>query len=95
MYIQGALMEVSIKELRTQPGHYIRLAEAGAEVVITSHGARKARIVPVQALQTAPGSKPSDAPGEKPGFLFGMWADRVDMDDVGAYLESMRKERSF
>ena len=88
-------MEVSIKELRTQPGHYIKLAEAGAEIILTSHGAKRARIVPLSMAETNLGSKGLDTADNKQGFLYGMWADRADMEDVDAYIASIRKGRVF
>jgi len=88
-------MEVSIRELRTQPGHYIQLAEAGAHVVITSHGVKRALLVPIPPPEATPNGRLKQGAEKAPGFLFGMWADRGDMEDVTSYLGSLRKGRSF
>ena len=88
-------MEVSIKELRMQPGHYIELAEAGAEIILTSHGTKRARLVPLSTAEPDLCGKALGTSKDEGGFLFGMWADRTDMEDVETYVASMRKGRSF
>ena len=88
-------MEVSINKFRTQPGRYIELAETGAEIVITSYGKQKARIVPMTTPIDTEKGKLSNPPCSKQGFLFGIWADRNDIENVDAYVASMRKVRSF
>ena len=88
-------MEVSIKELRVQPSHYIALAEAGAEIIITSHGAKKARIIPISAPKNGANSAISEPVDSEPGFLFGIWSDRDDMEDVSAYVSALREGRVF
>ena len=88
-------MEVQIKELRERPGHYIKLAEAGAEIIITSHGAQKARLVPMDEPKTTARGRHFNQQAEKKGFLFGIWGERNDMQDVPEYVRSLREGRSF
>ena len=87
-------MEVKVRELRERPGYYLKLVESGAEVTITSNGVKKARLVPMVAQEDLIRGKHFSAQ-EKKGFLFGIWSDRNDVEDVSAYVESLREGRSF
>lgn len=41
-------MHVAIRELKDRLSDYLRRAEAGEEIVVTSHGRQIVRIVPIQ-----------------------------------------------
>jgi len=88
-------MEVQIKDLRERPGYYIKLVEAGAEVVITSNGVKRARLVPMVEQDAAISGKHFVNQPVKKGFLFGIWDDRDDVNDVSAYIHALREGRSF
>lgn len=79
-------MKVAIKDLRKRPTHYIELARKGADITLTNRGSAVARIVPCKA---------SDAPADTLDPLFGIWQDRDDIDDPLAYVQGLRKARSF
>jgi len=79
-------MNVTLKELKVQPGRIVSMAGEGTEVVVTVRGVPKAKIIPFKT----PVSKDST---NLPGF--GMWADREDMADVDAFLGNLRKGRRF
>jgi prevent-host-death family protein len=78
-------MNVTVKELRTQPSRILALVQAGTDVTITLRGKPAARIVPAQEQQ-------ADIEDD---FLigFGIWKDREDMTDATAYVEAMRAGR--
>jgi prevent-host-death family protein len=93
-------MDVSAKDLRERIGHYISMAEDGAEIVVTSHGRRRAWLIPYANEQRRPYAPDDSALQEKGdasagGFLFGIWADRDDIEDVEDYVRSLRKGRVF
>ena len=77
-------MICSIKELRQKTSEIIELVESGEEVIITSRGVKKARLLP---LEVKANSKAKDA-------AFGMWKDRDDMEDSAAYVRELRKGRT-
>ena len=79
-------MDVTLKELRIQPGRILSMAEGGAEVIITVRGVPKAKIVPLNPV-------PTDALPESTGF--GLWADRHDLDDINGYVRGLRKGRQI
>lgn len=78
-------MQVSIKELRKQPGRIISMASAGNSITITKRGLPAAKIVPL------------DAPAQLDNTMlaFGMWEDREDMQDPSTYVADLRKGRSL
>ena len=64
-------MEISVKQLRIQPGRIISQAESGQEITITYRGKPRAKIVPlVSARDINPGGVKDE--------LFGIWKDRKD-----------------
>jgi prevent-host-death family protein len=77
-------MEISLKELRIQPGRILSMTEDGTEVVITVRGVPKAKIVPIKTKASKEGPDTSS---------FGLWADHDDMDDVDGYIRNLRKGR--
>lgn len=69
-------MNVSVEEFRARVREILDRVDRGEEVTITSRGEPWARLTSVS--DGAPVPKPDDLPA------FGMWADREDMDDIGA-----------
>jgi prevent-host-death family protein len=80
-------MDVSVKELRAQPGRILSMVKAGDEVTITMRGKPTAKIIPI-----------IDTPAESEDDMFigfGIWKNREDMEDTAAYVADMRKGRSI
>ncbi len=82
-------MEISAKELRGKPGHYIEKAARGVEIVITLRGKKKARLIPYK--DTSSREKPS----EREDVIFGMWEDKKETKNVDEYIRALRRGRSF
>jgi prevent-host-death family protein len=77
-------MQVSIKELRTQPGRIVSIVGEGNEVTVTARGKPVAKIIPI----------PSS--GESPeGDAFGMWKDYGETADVAEFMVAMRAGRAL
>lgn len=70
------------KELRNRAASILDRVRRGGEVVITMRGKSVAVIKPVEDRE-----KPFKPVG------FGMWRDRAEMKNVGAWLADRRKER--
>jgi prevent-host-death family protein len=81
-------MEVSVKELRAQPGRIIAMAGSGNNITITVRGKPAAKIVP---LDYVPEKENTD--DEQPAF--GMWKDREDMENPSAFVAGLRKGRNL
>jgi prevent-host-death family protein len=81
-------MQVSVKELRKQPGRIISMVEAGSSVTITMRGKPAAKIVPLDYV-----SEEANADGEL--LAFGMWKDREDMKDPSVFVANLRKGRGL
>lgn len=75
-------MLCSIKDLRQKTSEILALVEKGEEVIITFHGVKKARILPLQAIKA-----------KKDGDGFGMWKDRDDLEGSESYVRNLRKGR--
>jgi prevent-host-death family protein len=78
-------MQVSVKELRVQPGRILAIVQNGGEVTVTMRGKPAAKIVPI---------RDDEAPKILPS-AFGMWGERDDMEDVSAYVDGIRKGRRY
>lgn len=81
-------MEISVKELRKQPGRIISMVGSGNSITITMRGKPAAKIVPL------------DEPTIKENindelFAFGMWEGREDMKDPTAFVVDLRKGRNL
>jgi prevent-host-death family protein len=96
-------MDVSVKDFREQIGRYLDMARDGADIIVTSHGKRKARLIPYVEGQKnhylsdgeyQPFSKETEG-SQSEGFLFGIWNNRDDMEDVEGYVRALRKGRVF
>jgi prevent-host-death family protein len=81
-------MDISAKELRAKPGKIIEQAVRGTEVVITIRGKKVARLIPYQS------NKVKDSTTEIEDEIFGMWADKNEVEKVNEYVRSIRKGRS-
>jgi prevent-host-death family protein len=79
-------MEVSAKELRQKTRLLLDAVERGEDVTITYRGRARARVVP---METEPDRAEADVGSE----LFGLWADREDLDDPLAWVRSLRQSR--
>lgn len=77
-------MRITTKDLRYNLKIIMEFVDRGEEVVITSHGRNRARIVPEE----------KNAPTKEANPFVGMWADRDDMKDVDAYVREHRKRRA-
>lgn len=82
-------MEVSVKELRKQPGRIISMVGSGNSITITMRGKPAAKIVPLDE----PVKEKNTFDDEL--FAFGMWKDREDMKDPSAFVADLRKGRSL
>jgi len=79
-------MEISTKQLRTQPGRIISQAACGQEITITYRGKPSAKIVPIIG-------KKDLFIEENENELFGIWKKRNDMGNVEQYIRDLRKGR--
>jgi prevent-host-death family protein len=81
-------MQVSVKELKKQPGRIISMAGAGNAITVTMRGKPAAKIVPLDYA-----SEEADACEEL--LAFGIWKDREDMKDPSAFVADLRKGRGL
>ena len=79
-------MEATMLDLRRNSKRVIRAIEDNERVTLTYRGKKKAVIVPCQQEGKHLSAR------EHPAF--GMWKDRKDMADVGAFVRELRKGRS-
>ena len=81
-------MEASVLDLRKKMREVMSAIDRRERVTLTHRGRRRAIIVPIG--EAKPGKvKVTDLPA------FGMWADRADQSDPAAYVNGIRKPRSF
>jgi len=81
-------MEVTTKQLRTQPGRIISQANSGQIITVTYRGKPRAKIVPIA-------NKSNIIMDGQEDELFGIWKDRKDLKDVGQYVRNLRKGRKL
>ncbi|MDR1316847.1 MAG: type II toxin-antitoxin system prevent-host-death family antitoxin [Spirochaetales bacterium] len=79
-------MEVTTKQLRSQPGRIISQVNNGQEITITYRGKAFAKIVPCKKESSKQSANPENE-------LFGMWKNRDDINDVDRYVRNIRKGR--
>lgn len=79
-------MEISVKELRKQPGRIISIVGSGNSVTVTMRGKPAAKIVPLD-------TRSENEDDNNDSFAFGMWKDRDDMKDPAAFVADLRKGR--
>jgi prevent-host-death family protein len=82
-------MEITAKELRGKPTQIIEQASRGTEVIITIHGKRMAKLVPLRSEEKQKGKQKVD------DEIFGMWKDHGDFESVDKYVRSIRKGRTY
>ena len=80
-------MELSTKELRSHAKLALDAVQRGETVTITYRGRPRARVVRIE--DTGDDKQPQTADCE----LFGLWADREDLDDVAAHVRRLRRGR--
>jgi prevent-host-death family protein len=81
-------MQVSVKELRKEPGRIISMVGTGNHITITMRGKPAAKIVPLDYV-------PDVANADEELLAFGMWKDREDMQDPSVFVADMRKGSSL
>lgn len=79
-------MKASFVDLRKKSGEILRALERNERVTLYYRGRAKGIIQPVRG-----GEEPSGRAQDHPAF--GMWADRADLEDVGAYVRKLRQGR--
>jgi prevent-host-death family protein len=81
-------MEITTKQLRIQPGRIISQVNNGQEITITYRGKACAKIVPLFDRKKFDLEESDDE-------LFGIWKDRIEMENVEQYVRNMRKGRKL
>ena len=81
-------MKATAKDLRVHSKGLLDAVSRGEDVVITFRGKPCARLVPYEK---------SDKPTvlDDKDDLFGIWADRIDIESVEEYVQNLRKARVF
>ena len=80
-------MKATAKDLRVHSKELLDAVSRGEDVVITFRGKPCARLVPYEKT-----AKPTAPDNNK---LFGIWADRMDIESVEEYVQNLRKGRGF
>ncbi len=80
-------MELSTKELRSHTKLALDAVQRGETVTITYRGRPSARVVRIEDSED--GKQPQSTDNE----LFGLWADREDLDDVAEHVRTLRRSR--
>jgi len=83
-------MEISIKQLRIQPGKIISMVNTGLDVTVTCRGKPSAKIIPI-SKESILDTKAIESEDE----LFGLWKNRNDVENVDQYVRGLRKGRKF
>ena len=81
-------MEISMKQLRVEPGRIISQVSNGREITITYRGKPRAKIIPIVNRKIIVSD---DSEIE----LFGIWKDRKDIENVEQFVRNIRKGRKF
>jgi prevent-host-death family protein len=84
----GGNIKATAKDLRVHSKGLLDAVSKGEDVVITFRGKPCARLVPYEKTD-----KP--AVREIKDDLFGIWADRIDIESVEEYMQNLRKGRFF
>lgn len=82
-------MEITTKELRTHAKRALDAVARGEVVTVTCRGRPSAQ------LDRLSDDKSADANGSGESELFGMWADRDDLDDVEGHVRGLRGGRAL
>ena len=80
-------MEVTARQLGTEPEKFISQAASGQEITVTYRGRPCAKIVPIA-------SGKDFAPDETEDELFGLWRNRLDTENVEQFARDLRKGRN-
>jgi len=80
-------MEISSKELRSHAKLVLDAAQRGEPVTIAYRGQPRACVVRIE--DTGDDNRRQTMDSE----LFGLWADRKDLDDVAAHVRTLRRSR--
>lgn len=80
-------MNISAKDLRTHTRLLLEAVDRGEEVTITYRGRPRARVVRIDD------AVPEKGPRAEEADMFGLWADRADLEDPAEYVEKLRKGR--
>lgn len=84
------MMKATAKELRIHSKELLDAVSRGENVVITFRGKPCAKLVPYENGNEADGNK-----AKKESGLFGIWADRDDIESVEDFVRDLRKNRFF
>lgn len=79
-------MKATAKDLRVHSKGLLDAVSKGEDVVITFRGKPCARLVPYEETARVAVLDDKDE-------LFGIWADRVDIESVEDYMQNLRKGR--
>jgi prevent-host-death family protein len=79
-------MKATAKELRIHSKELLEVVSRGEDVIITYRGKPCAKLVPYEKLDEPVTMKNEDS-------LFGIWADREDINSVEDYVQNLRKGR--
>jgi prevent-host-death family protein len=82
-------MKATAKELRTHSKELLEVVSRGEDIIITYRGKPCAKLVPYERLDNPVASDKNE------DSLFGIWADREDLDSVEDYMQNLRKGRFF
>ena len=81
-------MEITMKQLRIEPGRIISQVSNGQEITITFRGKPRAKIIPIVNRKIV-------VSDEGENELFGIWQDRKDIENVERFVRNIRKGRKF
>ena len=81
-------MKATAKDLRVHSKGLLDAVSKGEDVIITFRGKPCARLVPYEKTDKS-------AVLDNKDDLFGIWADRTDIESVEEYMQNLRKGRSF
>jgi prevent-host-death family protein len=79
-------MKATAKELRIHSKELLEVVSRGEDVIITYRGKPCAKLVPYEKLDEPVTMNNEDS-------LFGIWADREDINSVEDYVQNLRKGR--
>ena len=84
--VRVSFMKATAKELRVHSKELLDAVSRGEDVVITFRGKPCAKLVPYEKSDKPTVSDDKDD-------LFGIWADRIDIESVDEYVRNLRKGR--
>ena len=81
-------MEITTKQLRTEPGKIVTRVANGQEITITYRGKPCVKMIPLSKHRNLIAEDSDDE-------LFGIWKDSKDTENVDKYVRNLRKGRKF